>query len=878
MFRYFFKHLRFIVLALITCLFVLFFTQTGLYISIYIAQKFTPGQLSIERAEGYLLGDFSLYQLHYKNSDIDIRLGVISLQWMSSALLHRKFNIQSLNIHQIKALDQNIQNIQITGDIGLQDNIPLNLNIDALIDKATCGKIQLKGNTQKYNFHTIVINPFALNIEGSVQNILENTPRFSLLGSWDNLPLDKLTSQKVTSTTGTVNLLGDFHQFQAQLNTTINMPHKKVYPITADVRGDNDDLNATITLATNSNTQNILTLNGKYSPALNLHWALNIPSISNLSENLVSGNIKADGKITGLTNDTNFTVNLEGNELNYQTISLKKIISHLKVQHIQTKKLSLNLDTQLQPNGLVYTSDLEKTVIPLQKAEAHIQLKNNILNTQVEWIFDAAKHFKGNVTIKPLDVQTFDIKHLNRQHLSGELLFAMNNLDFLNTPTSQLKNIQGSLQAKFKLSGTLAQPLWDGNALLKARGEIPDLGLVLDPLSLELKSNPKDMHLTGKIISNNKTLSIAGESKFPFFESFKAKITGNDFPVINTKEYKINATPNLQIEWTKKQNESGKLTINGAIDIPSARIEPLEFTQSVELPDDVVFVSDKKKETASVFALDTQINVRLGKDVKINTHGVTGRLTGEVLVTDKNNTDTTGEGEINIVDGKYDAYGQKLDIQTGKVSFSGGPIDNPQLLVRAVRTFNTTSTLSPISNSPIPTTTADMPTATPITQFNQMTVGVEITGNMNNPVIRLFSIPSTLSQADILSFLILGRPMSQASSADGALLMRALSALNMGTGDSNQIAQQLQQTFGLDVLDVETSSQYNPSQNMVTNSTSLVIGKKLSTRLFVDYSIGLMQGTNILRIKYLLRPNWTLQTETDGANEGVDIIYTKTKD
>src|SRR3546814_3565330 len=46
---------------------------------------------------------------------------------------------------------------------------------------------------------------------------------------------------------------------------------------------------------------------------------------------------------------------------------------------------------------------------------------------------------------------------------------------------------------------------------------------------------------------------------------------------------------------------------------------------------------------------------------------------------------TRARGEINLVDGHYKAYGQDLTIETGKLIFSGGPVTEPALEVRATR-------------------------------------------------------------------------------------------------------------------------------------------------------------------------------------------------
>lgn len=638
-----------------------------------------------------------------------------------------------------------------------------------------------------------------------------------------------------------LNILGDV--------LSKNDPQK--YPLTAKIRMDAKNVQAEIYL---DNQLASLILQGQHTPKPNIDWKFNATNLTAFSP--LSGQINASGKISG--EPETITAVINGSHLKYQPVYLKKIQINLEAKPSQNTAFA---DVFLKPGDLIIENDEEKQMIPFQKMTLHFDWKNNQLFTKTQWIFDGTKRFEGECQIRPSD-----------QKLSGSLSAMMDKLDFLNTPTSPIKKIQGSLQAQFQLGGTFKSPAWNGTAHLKAQGVLPDLGLNLDKIDIMLTSDPKNMLLKGQILSGKKALLITGESK-TFDKAFKAQLKGENFPLMNTKEYEINVSPDLSIQW--KEN---KITIDGNIDIPSAVIQPMEFSETLELPSDVEFVSNKKKKTNKKWDIESHINIRLGKNVLIDTHGVTGRLEGAVMVIDKNNAPTIGDGEISMRNGQYEIYGQKLQINQGKASFNLGPIDNPQLFIRAERVFKTTTSLSPLTNSPIPTTTADMPTAEAPSEFNSITVGVEVTGYLKNPAIRLFSNPATLSQSDILSFLVLGRPLTQASSADGELLFRALSAMNIGGNEGSQITQQLQSTFGLDIFNVETQSQYDPSQNMVTSSTSLVIGKMLSPKLMLNYSIGLLQNTNIVKVKYFLTPKWIFQTQTDGTNEGVDILYSFTRE
>lgn len=506
--------------------------------------------------------------------------------------------------------------------------------------------------------------------------------------------------------------------------------------------------------------------------------------------------------------------------------------------------------SKITGSGIVY----EKNRIPTQTIDIGIEWKKDKLSATLFWPMDRTKRIDGHFLIQPFS----GLSYLEKKRLSGTIHLLVSRLDFLNAFELPIKKIQGKLESTITLAGTLAKPTFEGLTQLRASAFIPELKLRLNAIDIALKANAKKMNLMGKITSGKNSLNITGESLAPFTEKITATVIGKNFTVINNHEYQIHISPDLKVQWTPD-----KTMLRGSIDIPYARIEPIEFSSTLELPSDVVFVSDEDEKAP--LNVDSEINITLGKDVLVNTHGVTGKLAGSVVVIDQNNTPTKGVGKINILSGKFEAYKQKLTIDKGQATFDDSPIDNPMLSIRATRTFKTTSSLSSGEID--------------LEESNDITVGVQVTDSAQNPHISLFSIPATFSQSDILSFLVLGHPVSQVgSAADGALLLQVLSGMNMGNVENNQITQQLQQSLGLDTLKVETGSQYNSSDDEMISSPSLVIGKKLAPRLFLDYSMGLLQGTNLLKIRYFLTPKWIVQTETDGANQGVDFLYRFTRE
>ena len=78
-----------------------------------------------------------------------------------------------------------------------------------------------------------------------------------------------------------------------------------------------------------------------------------------------------------------------------------------------------------------------------------------------------------------------------------------------------------------------------------------------------------------------------------------------------------------------------------------------------------------------------------------------------------------------MADGKYFAYARKLDIQRGRLIFTGGPIDDPGVDLRAQK------------------------------QFPDVTAGVNVRGTLQQPRMSFFSDPP-LPQSQIVSLILSG--------------------------------------------------------------------------------------------------------------------------
>lgn len=510
--------------------------------------------------------------------------------------------------------------------------------------------------------------------------------------------------------------------------------------------------------------------------------------------------------------------------------------------------------------------DLEP--LPFEGGELTARLDKNQLQATGQFVIDPHKKMAVHFSLPHWQfAKITDTK----QPLKGELSLNINSLDFIKNLSPVLANPMGQLSARLSASGSIGKPIIKGNlSVTKAQVTIPALGLNLNPVELKLTSHDKRWTLQGALFNQNHRLSLTGKGEFSPSMNGIIQLEGHDFPLINSEEYQLEISPKLALDFSPLW-----LKMSGKLLIPKARLKPRHFSTSVNLSEDVTYVGDKPTDPNPLH-LDIDARLEMGKDVQIAVIGLQGYLDGAIQLRQRPDDFLRGNGELTVRDGKYNAYSQDLTIAQGQLLFTGGLVENPGIKIRAVRQFNNASASFAGSNRLFDFNTANLQNY----DFgNKTTVGVEVTGRLNAPKLQLFAIPSTMSQANILSMLILGKPANQASKSGGQLLLTAISSMNLDSGTGGvQLLDQLKKSLGFD-FNLENNPQYNQQTHETTDSTSFVVGKALSNRLYLSYSLGFTQtGSNLLTLKYLLNKYFSIQVSASLVASGADLLYTPRKD
>ncbi|MDO5652800.1 MAG: translocation/assembly module TamB domain-containing protein [Brachymonas sp.] len=232
---------------------------------------------------------------------------------------------------------------------------------------------------------------------------------------------------------------------------------------------------------------------------------------------------------------------------------------------------------------------------------------------------------------------------------------------------------------------------------------------------------------------------------------------------------------------------------------------------------------------------DIQIGIDLGPDLRVRGYGLDTRLRGKLEVQGgpRLRDQPRLVGAIRTDRGTFRAYGQDLEIESGRLVFTG-PLASPALDVVAIR------------------------------RNIDLRVGVRLYGSAQRPLVQLFSEPP-MPDAERLSWLVLGR--SSYGAADAALLQQAALALLGGKGGG--VTGRLADTLGLDEIGFKGGESLSDG--------SITLGKRFSNRFYVGYEKSLDATLGAIHFFFDLTRTLKLRGQT-GQYSAVDLIYTRSYD
>lgn len=412
--------------------------------------------------------------------------------------------------------------------------------------------------------------------------------------------------------------------------------------------------------------------------------------------------------------------------------------------------------------------------------------------------------------------------------LNGRLVLELPRLRVLELLTPHVSDPDGRLEADLTVAGSWEAPVFEGRA--EATGltaELPALGVTLrDSRLVASPAADGRLAISGALDTGEGVLEIDG-SLLRGDDGFTAAVdlSGERVLVSDTPLARALVSPELDLAYSATDG----LRIEGRVAIPEARLDLERLEGSVEPSEDVVVLDPRdSREEGGDMPVRAEVELVLGDDVDLQGFGFDGSISGTITVRERPGRVTTARGALDVT-GEYTAYGQDLEIVEGRLLYSATPLDNPTLQVRAVR------------------------------EIREQTVGLRITGSASEPDLEIYADPP-LEQAEAVSYLVLGRPLNSATSAESGQLSQAAAAIG-----GNFLAERLGGRLGFDTFEVGDSG--------ALGGTAFTVGKYLSPKLYISYGVALFDEGEILTLRYLLTEHFEVELES-GVESRAGVNYT----
>lgn len=282
--------------------------------------------------------------------------------------------------------------------------------------------------------------------------------------------------------------------------------------------------------------------------------------------------------------------------------------------------------------------------------------------------------------------------------------------------------------------------------------------------------------------------------------------------------------------------QKGQISVSGKLRADQGDIE----YRSAEVPrlsDDVVVVGRERPAPKTLPGFALSVDVDLGDDFRFRGYGLDAKLNGLLRLRAQPARPLTANGVVRVKEGSYRAWGQRLEIERGQLSFLGA-VDNPGLDILAMRR-------------------------------NQMVeAGVHVLGTALNPRVQLYSEPS-VPDTQKLAWLLFGHGTEGMEKSDSLLMLQAAHALLGGGKQGGGLEDAILGQIGIDEVGMRSVRETDGKSTQIVS---------VSKQLGRNFRVSLEKSINGLRdaVKGTLQLSrtWSLVTRVGNDESSVGASYT----
>ncbi|KER05139.1 translocation/assembly module TamB [Photorhabdus temperata] len=463
--------------------------------------------------------------------------------------------------------------------------------------------------------------------------------------------------------------------------------------------------------------------------------------------------------------------------------------------------------------------------VDFQTLTLNAGLKNGA--AELNWLFKIMGNGQFNGAVQIADLE-------GRRKLSGNVDIQDISLALIEPILGKGDKAEGHLNANLRLGGNAKNPLLFGRlslSALQASGHWIPFDITQGQLGVNFDGIRSD--LDGVIKTPKGQLNLNGDADWRNLDAWHARIAanGDKLRVTFPPMVKIDVSPALVFEASPQL-----LKLDGSVGIPWARITVKELPESaVEASSDEIILGENLQplevKKASI-PIQSNLTIHIGDDVRLSAFGLKAKLRG-VLKAVQGEQGQGLNGQIDILDGRFHAYGQDLIVRKGMIVFSGPPYQ-PLLNIEAIRNPESTD--------------------------GRVIAGVRVTGLADQPKVEIFSEPAK-SQQEALSYLLRGEGL-ESSDSDNSQMTAML--IGLGVAQSGQLVGKIGEIFGVSDLALDTQG--------VGDKSQVVVSGKITKDLQVKYGVGIFDSLATLTLRYRLMPRLYLEA-VSGIDQTLDLLY-----
>lgn len=421
--------------------------------------------------------------------------------------------------------------------------------------------------------------------------------------------------------------------------------------------------------------------------------------------------------------------------------------------------------------------------------------------------------------------------------------------DWVSPLMPVLQDLGGEVLLKGKVQGPVTHPKMGANFSIKdGHLYIASLNSRLKAINLDvaLQEGTPEFFIKGNVGTNKGTLNLDGYYNIANF-STELNASGDDIQLADSRDIKVMISPKVQFTG-KHSGNIQRYQLKGSILIPELYYMHASMGGAgsvVKVSEDTIIVGDGYDQKRSESFMDNfsmDLNVILGNDILVGAEGLKAHLSGGLKVLkDYGSQPIRGLGVINVGQGQFDIYGQVLQLDRGKIQFSGASITNPALDIQASRQF-----MNEIEG-------------------RELRVGVKVLGSAEAPRVELYSSP-TMTDIEIASYLFLGRSPNLGSAAENLMLLNMLRKIAMGEPVSSSDTSLASKVGLTDLGFMETPNGH----------IGVGLGKRFANSFYVGLGVGVEEGESafaLLRYSFLKYFNVNAAFMSEG--ESVNLNYSR---